>query len=172
LNIRVNPLEGWILNASKAFPILYFENATDHGWSYHIFSNGADSASLRVSYELAYFMWLEIAELRYPGIDVHGELDHPTSQAIYDEVLASDAYQQRAQAQYKRVRVDRFAVFDFDSAVTEKLRALLTVDWYLDFERVLRQVEEFKAILNLREMDWISYRYMARDAADDIDGVE
>jgi hypothetical protein len=66
-NIRRPELTYWLRKHSHLIPFLYFQHPADHGWGYNIFKDGQEVASLYLSYELDFNMWLDLAQQRYPG---------------------------------------------------------------------------------------------------------
>lgn len=160
-NPKVDPLRSWMIEQSSSFPLLFFEHGEDHGWGYRIFNEGQEKASLFVDYELSYNIYIDYVEREYPGIDPHVGLERDKARAIQESIIASDAFKQRVQSQYRNANIEQFTHFEIDEEVLQELRSILTVEWYLD--SMFRQVAEFKRLLNIREMSWISYRYLTMD---------
>ncbi|MCA9906011.1 MAG: hypothetical protein KC547_19275 [Anaerolineae bacterium] len=152
----------WLHHHSIDLPILRFEHPADHGWGYTVFRQGAQTASLWVNYEISYNMWRDFAEQRYPGTDVHLTLTDEEARTIHEEVRRSDVYQKAVRKQFATINVSEFAAFGLSAEHIAQLSAILSDEWYLDSDRMLRQVEEFKRILNIKEMAWKSYRYLLR----------
>jgi hypothetical protein len=136
---------------------MYFQHAEDHGWGYNIFRGGMEVASMAVSYEIEFHMWLDLAEARYPGIDVPDALNLTD---LRDEVLSSVAYRLAVEDQYKSPGLHELSVFGISKETVEKLQQVITAEWYFDPERRHEQVEEFKRVLDIVEMEWMSYHYV------------
>lgn len=154
-------INDWLVEHSNEFPMLYFQHPSDHGWGYRVFRDGKLVARLFVKYELSFFLWLELAEARYPHVrDVIGELDGATSNMLYDEVNNSETYRQEVAAQYASPNVEQFLAFGISESDVSYLRKVLTPEWY--HERMFEQVQEFMRVLGITDMSWMSYRYLSR----------
>ena len=162
-NPKVDPLRGWMIEQSSSFPILFFEHPEDHGWGYRVFYDGEETASLFVSYELSYSMYIDVVQNRFPDVDPHIGIEQKKARAIREAVITSDAYRQRAAAQFRNRNVEQFSHFEFSDEVLRELEQVVTIDWYLDKDKQLQQVQEFKRLTNIREVSWMSYRYITRD---------
>jgi hypothetical protein len=134
-------------------------DAEDHGWGYNMFLAGQEVAYVDCNYELSFNMTWDIAEQRFPGTDVVMGLPSNTWQEIQAEIEQSQEYQERILQAYSYAHPEQFTAFDFDAAIIERLRSILTLDWYHDEERRHQQVHEFKKAINIRDMSWTSYRY-------------
>jgi hypothetical protein len=160
-NIVKPELANWLHKHSYTVPFLYFQHAEDHGWGYNIFKNGQEVASLDINYELDFHIWLDLAEQRYPGIDVIGSLDDAIAEALRREVANSEAYIRAVQDQFKHKNLIQLASFDIPKQSITDLDILITPERYLS-DYGFDQVEEFKETIGITEMSWLSYRYLSR----------
>lgn len=158
-----DPTRLWALRHSANFPMLYFQHAEDHGWSYNLFHNGQEKASVNATYGLSYYLWREIAERLYPDVDPPVELDSAISQQIEQQVLTSEQYQHELKAQYTNVHLENFAVFGLTSDEIAQLENIMPSN----SEASIEQVVAFQRILGIKEMSWMSYDYLTRDASED-----
>jgi hypothetical protein len=161
-DIRKPGPANWLRKASQDFPMMYFDNAEDHGWGYNIFHEGREVASLYVNYELWWHMWLDLARKRYPNVDVMDSILHetdPAIMAIRDEVLNSRGYFLASAEQFKNLGLEQFAVFDIPTDTIARLEETLKVEHYLQFKHHGDQVEAFKRLLGIVQMTWVSYHY-------------
>ena len=115
-----------LMELSQNVPILHFQNAEDHGWSYRIFADGKEQAHFYDDYGLDHAMAIEIAEARYPDVDVQPFLYlEPEGQEVMrqllEEVRKSSAYQSALTQQFQSKNVQAFAYFGMDA---ETLKAL------------------------------------------------
>lgn len=154
----------WLLELSKACPLLYLANAEDHGWEYHIFNEGADVAAAKVDYDLETTLAFAISEEKYPGEDAISILDQ-----LYDELEESGEYVKAIEQNLSRKNVESFRLFDVGSRQVRALDELLTTETLLQEEGLLDLIEQFKEIINIEEFCWISYEYVEPDFDEDED---
>ena len=108
-------------------------------------------------------MWMELAEQRFPGIDIVQHETEPEITAIRDEVLNSRAYLEAAAEQFNYLNLQQFKLFGTSPNAIAELEKVLTVENYLNPQYLIRQVEEFKRLVGISEMEWVSYRYATKD---------
>lgn len=163
-NPKVDPLRSWLIEFSRSFPILFFEHPADHGWGYRIFHGGHETAWLFVSYELIYSIYIDIVQKLYPGVDPHVGIDRETAIAIQSEIEASDWYKEIVLTRFQNSNIEQFASFELAPETLRELAQIVTVDRYLDTDS--EQVQQFKRVLNLKEMEWKSFHYLELDEQD------
>jgi hypothetical protein len=153
----------WAMNCSNQFPIMYFDNAEDHGWTYKLYSEGQLGSQITVNYGLEDEMVFKLLEKELGHHDVGEYYAHNDMDAYYEKVHASRAYKQAIKAMYSNLNLSAFRVFGIDSEKIQQLKSILTSTSYHVFEERKRQVIKFKEIIGIPEMEWISYRYLKRD---------
>jgi hypothetical protein len=155
----------WVEHYSHDFPLLYFYDAEDHGWGYIIFHEGDEKASLEVGYELSYKYWRQIADILYPegANDGHGDLDIRVSHRIHRLIERSDAYRQEIKDQYTSPKLEAFDVFGVSLDEIDELREIVRPRWYRKRINGLQQVDAFKRVLGIQDMNWMSYHHLSRD---------
>lgn len=157
------PVQSWLLGASRHTPLLAFHNAEDHGWGYSLFHGGEAKATLDVNYHIAEGLMLELAEKTHPGVDVYGELSFDEIERLNAQVQASEAYKQEIANQYTHPGAEHFAVFGLSADEIAQLRDLLQASRYEGREDGYQQVDAFQHLLGIEEMSWISYHYLSQD---------
>ena len=77
------------------------------------------------------------------------------------EVLNSVEFQSRVIKQYAQANVHELETFEVTPEPLNELKTLLNAEWYLknNPER-FSQVGEFKRILGIQEVRWVSYDYL------------
>jgi hypothetical protein len=163
-NPKVDPLRRWLIEHSRTFPILFFEHPADHGWGYRIFHSGRETASLFVDYELTYTLYIHGVQNLYPDIDPHVGIDSELARAVQAEIESSDWYREIVLARFQNSNIEQFAHFVLAPETLRELAQIVTVDRYLHTDS--EQVQEFKRVLNLKEMEWKSYHYLELDEQD------
>lgn len=158
----------WLTTTSRVAPLFYFQNAEDHGWAYHVFKDKQEIANLNVSYEMAYLMAHDLAERRYSEVEDIQQLPYQTWQELYAEVYDSAEYLAALRKGYSNCNFAAFGVFDIAPEVIAQLEAAITPEAFLESAKAetlngLQQVEFFKSQLELNELSWQSYDYLARD---------
>jgi hypothetical protein len=164
LNQNTATIAGQLLiEASKQFPIMYFDNAEDHGWTYKLYVNRKIASQISLQYDLDENMVIGLLEQELEpndGIDFYA---HNDTDAYRQKVHASIVYKLAIKLMYSKLNLGAFKVFGIDKQKIQQLKAILTSNSYHVFEDRKRQVDKFKEIIGIPEMGWISYRYLKRD---------
>lgn len=154
---------------SMKCPVMRFQNAEDHGWGYKIYHEGKVVASVEVEYELKAGFALDIAEARNPEIDGLFALMEESEllATILEEVEQSHEYHKRRAAQFQYKNTAAFKLFQMSDTIIEELEQVLVPAnagdlWSSENEvwDLHDQVERFKELVNIREMEWMRYRYL------------
>lgn len=154
--------ELWMKQVSAQFPVMFFQNASDHGWAYQIFSAGQVIAEVQVSYELSWHMWVDLMEVRHPEMEFpYNEIGQDEVDRMYAEIEASEAFRIRVEEQYRGAAPDTFRLFGFSDEQIQIVRAALDIAWYLDPARRHEQVYAFAKSVELDSFDWMSFRYLS-----------
>lgn len=164
MNIRQGTLWQWMCDTSHAFPMLHFEHSGNDGWEYYLMHRGGWVAHAAISYGIDFNMWIHLAEARFPNCrDVIGDImgcHERVTERLYREVRRSQTYRDRVTAQYTSAHPETFAALGVPEAGIARLREILTPEWY--HAHMLGQIIEFKQVLGIVEMEWMSYRYLTK----------
>lgn len=157
-----------LLTLSQDIPVLHFNDAEDHGWGYRIFVEGREQAQFYDDYFLDHGMVIDLAEARYPDIDVQPflyleEAEQRIFPELLQEVRQSQAYQTAYAKQFERKHVQAFSHFEIDSDVIEALDHLLSPEGLQSEPLRNQEVSTFKRLLGITEMEWKSYHYVMLD---------
>ena len=157
-----------LLILSKNIPLLNFSDAEDHGWGYRIFADGREQAQFYDDFFLDHGMVIDLAETRYPDIDVQPflyleEEGRRIFQQLLQEVRESEQYQAAYAKQFERKHVEAFSYFGVASETIEKLKQLISPASLQNEPPRIEEVSEFKRLLGISEMEWKSYHYMRLD---------
>ena len=141
-----------VLTLSKRIPSLNFSNAEDHGWGYRIFADGEEKAQFYDDYSLDHRMVLDLAETRYPDIDVQPflyleEEGRGIFQQLLQEVRLSEPYQSAFAKQFERKHVEAFSYFEIHSDNIGKLNQLISPKGLQSEPPRSEEVSRFKKLL-------------------------
>ncbi|WP_066499816.1 hypothetical protein [Abyssisolibacter fermentans] len=162
-NDYLDEVPEYIINISKETPVMIFLNFEDHGWGYKIINNKKELANIYVDYELVFTMITQKAEERYPNEDdiieflFSNDTGKDVHENLYDEVYNSSEYKNAVEEQFKNKNVEVFELFGLDTKDINKLTELLTADTFFKGRYMRDQVENFKEILGIIEMEWVNY---------------
>jgi hypothetical protein len=149
--------------ASVAAPILYFQHAGDHGWAYAIDYQGETLAEMEISFEASFYLAVEQWEQAYPDKDPYDDETGAFAQMV-ESAEASDAYREIQTQEVANANVEQFRLFGLDDGAITELGRLLAPDWQgSPFDRVA----QFKELLGIPEMSWVSYEYEDADESDE-----
>lgn len=96
-------------------------------------------------------------------------------ETLHGEVRESEAYKDAVRAFYDNANIAAFSAFHIPPETLQELAHVVSFDWVaasLDgtptpfYERsqdLYHQVDEFKRLLGISEMLWLSYRYIQSD---------
>jgi hypothetical protein len=166
-NYEYPPVQPKLAEISRDVPLLYFENPEDSGWGFAVYTNGAQVASLSVSYDLDWNMTLDLAEQRYPNEDYYVEEFGDTWQQLNEEILSSQTYHDMIVQQYANLNLATLQIFGLDTTAIKTIADATVPDTYFDMEKVFAQSEIFKEALGIQEMSWMSYHYVTAEGDDD-----
>ncbi|WDF52969.1 hypothetical protein PQ460_11305 [Paenibacillus sp. KACC 21273] len=160
-----------IYQISNTVPVLHFDHAEDHGWSYEIISNGISKAHFDYNYELEEISLHQMALDGYPEEDpVELLYTNPDFEGVRSQLLTelhqNPAYQEQLQQLFQNCHVEQFTLFEVSPEQIEQLKQIMTQKHLdqLDFMHDL--VDQFKEILNLQKMSWISPERLEDDEFD------
>ncbi|MDO3412194.1 hypothetical protein QWJ34_20695 [Saccharibacillus sp. CPCC 101409] len=159
-----------VLKAESDIPILSFENAGDYGWGFAITRGGKVLSRFELSYMAEDQDLVELTERDYPG-EEPSELLYMSenSSKIYAEMLgklrAVYPLRQRIEKWLAPFSADAFREFDLSEEQVERIGRLLNADHLTQVweKEVLKIVEQFKEIVGIEEMNWISPDYEDED---------
>ena len=161
-----------MLTLSESVPILNFSDAEDHGWGYRVFAEGGEQARFNDDYYLDHGMVIDLAEARYPDIDVQPflyleEEGRRIFNLLLDEVRRSPDYQAAYAKQFENKHVEAFAPFGIDAKTIEVLDQLISPEGLRSEPPRGREVSKFKSLLGISEMEWKSYHHLMLDKSRD-----
>jgi hypothetical protein len=153
-----------VLSLSKRIPLLNFSDAEDHGWGYRIFANGEEQAQFYDDYSLDHGMVIDLAETRYPDIDVQPflyleEEGQRVFQQLLQEVRVSEQYQSAYAKQFEHKHVEAFSYFEIHSEKIDILNQLISPEGLQSEPPRSEEVSKFKKLVGITEMEWKSYHY-------------
>ena len=160
------PVSPKILEISREIPLLFFQHPEDHGWGYALCNGGAVIALLWVAYDLGWNMTLELAQQRYPEVEDYFGGEFYPWQELMDEVLASDAYRNECIQQYSYLNLKELQIFGLSAADIKMLEEAISPDTCFNWESLHAQSQVFKEVLGIKEMSWMSYRYLMKRGDD------
>src|SRR5262249_3456853 len=124
-----------LLAISHHMPLLYFENAEDHGWGYRVFSSGHEVASFHNTYMLDRDekLFLPLAQTRFPQEEdvlylFFGADSDAIREAFFAEVRQTDGYRKRFEQQFENTNVRAFALFEIAPEVLDRIDRLLSME--------------------------------------------
>jgi hypothetical protein len=146
-----------IFNLSKSTPVLLFHNVEDHGWGLEIFQNGEGISKLDISYEMEEEFILKEFEKMYPDMEDYVEFLYmnPEGQEIYSKIKEELDISEKLREQFESCDTNAFKLLSVDKDKIKELNTILTPSYLLSLENIFGLVEEFKRILNIKEMSWI-----------------
>ncbi|ODP27893.1 hypothetical protein PTI45_02712 [Paenibacillus nuruki] len=150
-----------IYDISNTIPVLHFDNAEDHGWSYEIVFKGKSQAKFDYNYEMEDMALYQLALDRYPEEDpVELLYTNPdfegVRQQLLDELHNSDIYQEQINNLFKECNVEQFSLFEVSAEQIQQLKTIMTPEHEDQLEFMHDLVDQFKEILNLQQMSWIN----------------
>lgn len=165
-NLHYDSVKSLLYAMSEKFPLLMFDHAEDHGWSYQLINSRSVVASVDVNYELEWSLVYDLLEARHP--DLGGNpvelFDSEPVESLYELVRQSEAYQQRVEAMYRNHKPEQFKIFGLADKAMAALKERVSVEKYrYSFKSMQGQVDSFQKILDIEEASWMSYRYLASD---------
>ena len=167
-NHRISTL---IKEISQDFPVLYFDHAGDHGWSYRLIEAYTVTSSIAVGYELDWHLAYEYLELKYPDLagDPKSLFDMVDDvPVLYAQLRKSTQYRQAVEEMYENHHPSKFSVFDVSDEQIQRLTKEITAAVYKEsHEMMLKQVDSFREILDFEEISWMSYRYVKKSQEQD-----
>jgi hypothetical protein len=157
-----------MLTLCPSIPVFKFSDAEDHGWGYRIFADGREQANFYNDYYMDHRMVVELAEARYPNIDVqpflYGESEgQRVFRLLLEEVKQSRDYQVAYAKQFQNKHVEAFAHFGVDLDTINALDQIISPDGLQSEPPRRKEVKMFKKYLGILEMAWKSYHYLMLD---------
>ncbi|MEO0563557.1 MAG: hypothetical protein AAF125_15725 [Chloroflexota bacterium] len=150
------PAEDWLIEHSKAFPVLFYHHEPDGGWGYEVHDKGEITAALEVNYQLSWEVTASLAAWLYPEQDIYeSEAIRAAWKSIAYVVDGSDKLTGEIEAQYIDANPAAFEAFGLDEKTVARLEQLLTPAGYprpRSDVPLHGQVTEFKAALNIGAM--------------------
>lgn len=141
-------------------PLLYFLHAGDHGWGYSIYSNKEMTCHVLLDYGLEYSLAKKTVKKRFPlKKDIHTFVKSEWTSA-FEEVRQSSEYHQALAESLSSARPDQFKLFGLEDKLISEIKSILSISWLTEGENLCNAVDEFKGLLGIREMEWISYNYL------------
>ncbi|GEM_PF-2031776 len=159
-------IPNYILDISQQCPVCYFFNYEDHGWGYRIFFNRKELANINISYELEFYTIVEIAQEIYPREEDIIEFLCCTEEGkevyeqIREEIVTSDIYINSIRDQFANSNADVFTLFEISEDIIDRFKIILTPEHLLKLESKFELVEEFKKLIGIEEMEWMSFDYL------------
>jgi len=145
--LNLTPTQTLVFQLSALVPLLHVNYSEDFQWGYRLFEQGAQRAAVEEDFELCYLYLEQLAHSRkepWPIILA----EH------YDEILKSPKYLAAYQAQFAECHVAAFATLGLDPERLSELEELLAE---ADPEQEFDHVDQFKAILGIKELHHKSY---------------
>lgn len=104
---------------------------------------------------------MRLAEERYPEEDLVDFLYvDPIGQKIADELVeeiqGSESYNESIHQQFFNRNLESFRLFEVSDEQINRLGDILNGDYFMQLESMHELVEEFKEVLNIQEMGWMS----------------
>lgn len=156
---------------SQTVPLLHFDYAADHGWGYQIFWDGSKQASFYHSYSLEYEqkLFMPLAK-KYFGTDDEAEIEHllfgshtrELHESFFARVRHTPEYRHAFEQQFLHTGVAQFALFDFAPATLNRIESILSYEHWHPNDWITPDVEQFKDVIGIKEMNWKSFRYATR----------
>lgn len=153
-----------LIEANSDIPVMYFDHAGDHGWTFVIVKSGRIRSAFRLPYEEEYLEMMDLIEEEYPDEDAMDLLNRSANgPEIQDRMLAKLHAKtpplERAAKWLEPVSLEAFSEFDLTAEQFDSLNALLTPEEFVDDAKMLESVDRFQAIMGITEMSWISPNY-------------
>lgn len=157
-----------LLALSQDIPLLNFNEAEDHGWGYRIFAKRRQQAQFYDDYYLEQRMVIDLAETRYPDIDVQPflyleEEGQRVFRQLLQDVKQSQPYRAAYAKQFQRKHVEAFSYFGIAPKTMEALDHLLSPEGLQNEPLRSQEVSTFKKLADISEMEWKSYHYVMLD---------
>lgn len=154
-----------LMRLSNTQPILHFEYAEDHGWRYIVFDQGKEIGSFVNNYDrLDALIWM-LAEEKYPDVDPNDVLYLGSdSQERYNALKEEAEASMSSETMFDKCNVESFSLFDSDENVMRDLKKLFSYEEYQS-KNIQVDVDRFKNLLGLNDLNWMSYRYLEMDEA-------
>lgn len=151
----------YVYKISKRIPVIYFYNFEDHGWGYSIVSEGQEVANVHVSYWIEDNLMMKLAEERYPDADLIeflyvDPIGQKIAEEIVEEIQGSEAYTESIHEQFINRNLESFRLLEASDEQINRLRDILSGDYFMQLESKHELVEEFKEVLNIQEMSWMN----------------
>jgi len=161
-------IPAFLYDISNIIPILHFDHAEDHGWSYDIVSKGKSQAKFDYNYEMEDMALYQLALDRYPEEDpVELLYTNPDfeglRQQLLDEFQNSSAYQEYTDNLFQECHVEQFSLFEVSAEQIQQLKIIMTPEHEEQLEFMHDLVDQFKIILNLEQMSWINPERLEED---------
>lgn len=158
----VEEREQEMIELSKELPILYITHAEDYGWGYMLWANGELKAEFEYSYMLSEEALMDVLESEYPDADpqelLYGDAGDRAEAVneLIGQFYSGGAYEKLLRETFKTANFDALAVLDLEEERIEALKATITYQGQEMIETEL--VENFLAIMNLKELSWLGVR--------------
>ena len=157
-----------VLDISQHVPLLYFQNAEDHGWGYRVFCEGREVASFYNNYmlEREIKLWMPIAKKRFAQDDeseiqfiLFGSDTWDLQEIFFAEVRQTDEYRHLFEQQFRNTHTHTFALFEIAPEAITRIDRLLSMESFHTEAWTTVDVEQFKEAVGIMEMEWKGYRY-------------
>ncbi|WFR61718.1 hypothetical protein P9222_25550 [Paenibacillus amylolyticus] len=146
-----------ILTTSEEIPILYFYNFEDHGWGYSIILKGQIISKFDLSYEFEDNLLIEIIEEDFPEADPHEFLyTNSEGEALREKLKKSENFNNSIKNLFIDCALDNFKLFELESDKIDQLKTIMNYEYINALESYFNLVDQFKDILQIKEMSWIS----------------
>jgi len=151
-----------LLEVSKAAPLLYFRNFSDHGWAYSIYDGGREVAGMDIEYELEAYFAVKLAEERYPDVEfrhlIFGmEPYQGVWQSLEEEAATEVEFQRQLVGLYANAKVECFQRFGLSDEIITELQNLISPAYINGENSRWEQVELFKGLLGIEEMEYLRF---------------
>lgn len=146
---------------SNKCPILYFYNGEDHGWGYKIYKDDHCISELNINYGKLHDDTMEILQTnsKFKIEDLLiGEVQKLYQEA-QNQVIRSDTYRDYVEELFRLNKVDEFNLFEIKKEKIDELRIVLDSDYLLSLDYIQELVQSFKELIDIVEMEWVSYNY-------------
>jgi hypothetical protein len=157
-----------LIECSKFVSLLYFFHDEDWGWGYRIYVNGFEVACFYDDYHFDHTMALRLAQERYPEHEdilsflYFDQEGRQLLDTLVEEVNGNPDY---LAWEFKDRNVEFFKVFHLDLERIEQLKHLVSVEGLRDRRLHWRQVQQFKDLVGIAELDHLNFKRQAEGSA-------
>lgn len=146
-----------ILQISERCPIFYFFNYSDHFWGYRVLHKSMEIAKFRISYEFDEELIFEYAKERYPDKDIMDLYEEGIYDELKKEINDNNLLEKELRNIFDSSNIEMFKLFKLSDLQINSLKNIISFEYFSKLDNKWNLVEEFKKVLGISEISYISY---------------